>query len=420
MTPKLTTAGKPRMLDTVTRNIIDSPAEPAFDRVTRLISQMLDVPVAMFSVADEDRLVFKSSLGMSGPYAESRVAPLNQTACQFVIRSGKPLPVEDARTHELLRNQKLVQELGVKGYLGYPICSPGGLPFGSLCAVADGTRRWTERDIEVLGTLAMAIEAEVALRTAVASRDSVVTELRAAYAALEAARGIEEALDERTRFFTSLSHEIRTPLNHLLGGVALLQIAESDSDREQYGRMIQDSAVTLTRFVDDLVGYARNRSGRDTVNMKSFDPRRPVEFTLRSVAGGAAEKGLDLVSDVDPDLPENWMSDSTRLESLLINLAGNAIKFTSRGSITIAVRAEQGRLVYRVSDTGPGIAADYHTSIFEPFERGDPVLSLKTNGSGLGLSIARSSARLIGADLYVEESAVGVGTTFAISVPAWH
>jgi GAF domain-containing protein len=137
----------------------ETPPEPAFDRVTKLVSTMLDLPVSLFSIANRDRLHFKSNLGMSGPDAEAGSSPLSDTACQFVVGGGEPLPVEDAAAHPLLADRRLVRELGIRGYLGYPVCSPSGTPFGSLCAVASGTRKWTDRDIEMMATLAKTIEA---------------------------------------------------------------------------------------------------------------------------------------------------------------------------------------------------------------------------------------------------------------------
>lgn len=396
----------------------ETPPEPAFDRVTKLVSAMLDVPVSLFSIANEDRLYFKSNHGMGGPYAAAGSAPLSDTACQYVIGEGQPVPVEDAWRDGLLGSHKVVTDLGIQGYLGYPVCNPSGTPFGSLCAVASGPRRWNDRDIETMATLAKAIEAEVSLRSVLASRDDTLRELRRTYAALDAARDIERELGEQTRFFTSLSHEIRTPLNHLLGGVSLLEITRDEAQRAVYGGMIRDSAEALTRFVDDLVGFARDTTGRTTSRPERFDPRDPVRYALKSVAGGAAEKGLALRSEIAPDLPESWVSEPARVERLLINLAGNAIKFTSSGSVTLSATLETGRLVYRVCDTGPGIDLEYRERIFEPFDRGDPEVSRKTNGSGLGLSIARSSARLIGADLSVEDHPGRPGVCFRLMLDA--
>ena len=176
---------------------------------------------------------------------------------------------------------------------------------------------------------------------------------------------MERELGEQTRFFTSLSHEIGTPLNHLLGGISLLQISEAPEQRETYGGMIRDSARALTRFVDDL-----------------------VDFAMRAVAGGAAENGLELRAEIAPDLPETWKGDEARVGRMLINLAGNAIRFTATGSVALAAGVESGRLVYRVADIGPGVEETYRQSIFTAFDRGDPSTSRNTNGSGLGLSIA--------------------------------
>ena len=164
------------------------------------------------------------------------------------------------------------------------------------------------------------------------------------------------------------------------------------------------------------MGHARESSGRDTSTSERFDPRAPLHYAVKAVAGGAAEKGLDLVAEVGADLPDVWVSDAGRIERLLINLAGNAIKFSPSGRVTISASHEDGRLVYRVTDTGPGIEKAYRERIFEAFERGHPEVSGKTNGSGLGLSIARSSARLLGARLAVEDHPARNGATLALTL----
>ena len=104
----------------------ETPPEPVFDRVTKLVSAMLDVPVSPFSIANRDRLYFKSNHGMSGPDAGTGSSQLSDTACQFVVGGGAPLPVVDAGTHPLLRDKRLILELGIQGYLGYPVRSPSG------------------------------------------------------------------------------------------------------------------------------------------------------------------------------------------------------------------------------------------------------------------------------------------------------
>ena len=227
---------------------------------------------------------------------------------------------------------------------------------------------------------------------------------------------MERELGEHTRFFTSLSHEIRTPLNHLLGGISLLEISEAPEQREAYGGMIRDSAGALTRFVDDLVDFARDTTGRETVRTAPFVPRDPVDFAMRAVAGGAAENGLELRAEIASDLPETWTGDEARVGRMLINLAGNAIRFTATGSVALAAGVESGRLVYSVADTGPGVEETYRQSIFTAFDRGDPSTSRNTNGSGLGLSIARGSARVMGATLELAPQSPSGGATLVVTL----
>ena len=161
--------------------LLDTAAEPAFDRVTALVRRVLGVPTALVSLVDADRQVFISHVGLADPWAARGETPLSHSFCQHVVASAAPLVVEDARTHPLLHDNGAVRDIGIVAYLGVPLFGPAGDVFGSLCAISGEPRAWTACDVAVMTDLAAVVDAEVALRAEVAQRTRVEAQYRALF-----------------------------------------------------------------------------------------------------------------------------------------------------------------------------------------------------------------------------------------------
>jgi hypothetical protein len=146
--------------------LLDSPAEESFDRLTRLTSTVLNVPIALVSLVDDDRQFFKSGLGLYEPWASQRQTPLSHSFCQHVVESGRPLVISDAREHPVLRDNPAIRDLGVIAYAGVPLMTPSGNVLGSLCAIDHQPRHWTTEQVEILCNLAGSVLSEIALHTA--------------------------------------------------------------------------------------------------------------------------------------------------------------------------------------------------------------------------------------------------------------
>jgi PAS domain S-box-containing protein len=152
-------------LDALIRSgLLDSEAEPRFDRLTALVREMLGVPTALISLVDDERQFFKSCLGLAEPWASQRETPLSHSFCQYVVHEAKPLLIEDARAHAVLRHNGAVRDMGVVAYAGMPIRDGDGMVLGSLCAIDVVPRAWTEREITLLEALAAAVSSEIALQ----------------------------------------------------------------------------------------------------------------------------------------------------------------------------------------------------------------------------------------------------------------
>jgi GAF domain-containing protein len=146
--------------------LLDSPAEESFDRLTRLTSAVLNVPVALVSLVDDDRQFFKSCLGLSQPWAQQRQTPLSHSFCQHVVESRRPLVVSDAREHPLLRDNPAIRDLGVIAYAGAPLITSDGHVLGTLCAIDHQPRHWTPEQVEILSNLAGSVLTEIQLYAA--------------------------------------------------------------------------------------------------------------------------------------------------------------------------------------------------------------------------------------------------------------
>lgn len=237
-------------------------------------------------------------------------------------------------------------------------------------------------------------------------------ELETANEELRAARAAGD------RFLANMSHELRTPLNSVIGfsGV-LLSGAAGDLEPEQQRQiaMINDSGRHLLHIINDMLDLSAIESGRVTLDREGVDAAEVVRSVAASVAPLAAEKAIGIEVDV-PDEPVGMRSDPTRLRQVLINLAGNAIKFTDHGTVTLAVSADGDDAVFSVTDAGPGIPPEEIDAIFDAFRQGSAGSLAKAPGVGLGLSISRRLAHMLGGEITVT-SAPGEGSTFEFALP---
>ncbi|MCA3264260.1 MAG: response regulator [Telmatospirillum sp.] len=231
----------------------------------------------------------------------------------------------------------------------------------------------------------------------------------------------EKANIAKSRFLATMSHEIRTPMNGVLGMVELLAGTPLDARQRSYVEVASQSASDLLGIIDAILDYSRLEAGDMAIETVPFDPVEILKQTVALLAVAAENKGLTVSVAVAPDLPAPLAGDPTRFRQVLLNLIGNAVKFTERGRIDLrldveAPSATQAMLLVSVADTGIGIAQEALAHLFDRFNQADASIARRFGGSGLGLAISRELAQLMGGDITVR-STLGRGSVFEMRLP---
>jgi signal transduction histidine kinase/CheY-like chemotaxis protein len=240
-----------------------------------------------------------------------------------------------------------------------------------------------------------------------------VWELRAAAEARDRA---EAASAAKSRFLATVSHEVRTPLNGILGMADLLTATSVDEEQKSYVEAIRASGQSLASLIEDLLDLSRIEAGKLDILNERFALAPLVESVVELLAPRAHEKGLEIASFVAPDVPAETIGDGARLRQVLLNLAGNAVKFTKHGGVGLRLVRDAQDLVISVIDTGPGVPLDRREAIFEDFEQGDDSVARQHGGTGLGLAISKRLVERMGGQLTLTTSSAA-GSTFALSLP---
>lgn len=234
---------------------------------------------------------------------------------------------------------------------------------------------------------------------------------------LVAARHAAEAANvAKSHFLSTMSHEIRTPLNGVLGMLQLLDTTELSHEQQEYTKTAEESAQNLLSILNDILDFSQIESGRLVLEKVSFNLPRSIHDVLHMFGYLAEQKQLGLTVELDPQVPEWVEGDPARLRQVLVNLLGNALKFTLRGQVSVVVSAVAGGVSFCVHDTGVGMSQETQQQLFTPFMQADSSPTRQFGGTGLGLSICKRLIELMGGDISVA-SELGQGTQFCFTLP---
>ena len=401
-------------------NILDTPPDPRFDAMTRLAARLYDVPFALVTLVDDERLWFKSAVG----FTAGDQIPRDQALCGYAILSpSRPLVVADASLDPRFFDNPLVAGGPcLRFYAGAPVKDPSGRPLGTLCIIDTKPRTLKSDEVETLGDLAQGISSLLELHRSVSDLKEREIRARNDADALEGAkREAEDADKAKSMFLAAMSHEIRTPMTGVLGMADLLATEPLTQKQLSYVAAIRTSGRHLLSVINDILDFSRIGAGGLYLEEIDFSVAEVLEQTRSILAPEATDRGLRLEFDLDEHSPPVVRGDPTRLRQILVNLIGNGLKFTSVGGVWVKIRcsAPTGQTTnfrFEVRDTGIGIPPERQPSLFHAFSQADLSTNRRFGGSGLGLAISRQLVTAMGGTIDVE-SEPGSGSTFWFEVP---
>ena len=333
------------------------------------------------------------------PFAAGRGTVLGRT-----VLERRPVQVADVLADPDYTLQEMQKRIGFRTILGVPLLREGN-PIGVIVLMRLTVRLFTEKQIELATTFAD--QAGIAIENV-----RLFEEIQ------DKSRQVEEASKHKSQFLANMSHELRTPLNAILGYTELIIdgiYGEAPEKMRVVMERVQSNGKHLLGLINDVLDLSKIEAGQLVLSIQDYSIKDVVHGVYSAVEPLASGKKLAFKIDVPANLPPA-RGDDRRLTQVLLNLVGNAIKFTDAGEVAVKAAASNGAYTISVRDTGPGIAEADQVKIFDEFQQADSTQTKAKGGTGLGLSIAKRIIEMHGGTLWVESS-LGAGSTFSFTVP---
>jgi signal transduction histidine kinase/ActR/RegA family two-component response regulator len=368
-------------------------------------------------------LVQAAAYGPKSPEGREIVDPITIPIGEGIVGSVaanlKPERIEDTRLDKryILDDEFRLSELAVPIVL-HDEC------IGVIDSENSKVDFYTEKHEEILVTIASMAATKISDAMREEELQSTVRQLKIVQDMLAAQAdeliNAKEMADSSNRaksaFLATMSHEIRTPLNAIIGMSDLMRDTPLDPEQFEFANIIWDSSNHLLNLITDILDFSKIEANELRISENSIDLKQLVESSVRVCTSANPKNEVPVLIEFDQSVPECILGDEPRVRQILVNLIGNALKFTSNGQIAVNVKTQSENLLFMISDTGVGIPTSDMENIFSPFQQVDSSHSREFEGTGLGLSIARRLSRLMAGDLTVS-SVVGVGTEFTLSLP---
>ncbi len=370
-------------------NILDTLPEHAFDDATKLVSYICGVPIAHISFIDESRQWFKSEIGIG----VSEV-PREISFCRYTIMDSQMTEIPDTHLNDRFKDDPNVTGgFKVRFYAGVPLTTPDGHNIGTICAIDHVCKELNENQRNALSIVAKHVINQLELRTKNIELDAQK-------------RIAERAVFAKDSFLANMSHEIRTPLNAIIGFTDLLAQTKLDTVQQDFIGSVQVAGENLLLIVNDILDLSKIESGNLVIESQPFNLKKTLKHIYKLLKVKVPQ-GIEFNLFLDADMPDNVIGDQGRLNQILVNLTGNALKFTEEGEVTVSVKLveetdDHYSLRFSVKDTGIGIPEDKLVTIFERFKQAEESTTRRFGGTGLGLNIVKQLVELHGSEIQVK------------------
>jgi len=411
ITDRIRAAQRQSLLAEATSNLLVSNApQEVIDSLCRKVMTFLDCQVFFNFLVDQehDRLRLNACTGIpEEEQAKIEWLDYGVAVCGCVARDGCRIVAEDIPKFPDPRTE-LVRSFGVQAYACHPLMAQGQV-IGTLSFGTRTRTSFSADDLELMKTVATHVSVAM-------ERKRVEEELRHAKAVAEA------STRAKGQFLANMSHELRTPMTGILGMLGLALDGELSDEQRKQLEAVKTSSHALLRILNDILDFSRIEAGTISLAEEPFILQETVRGLEKLFEPEAQRKGLSLTMDIAANVPKILEGDEGRIRQILVNLIGNAVKFTDQGSVILRVLCgktiddRHREITFMVADTGIGISEEMQESLFQPFNQGDVSHSRRFGGTGLGLSISKRVVSRMGGNISFT-SKPGVGSTFVVTLP---